>query len=193
MKQLLRCIKFATLNEIQGIQMKRFGVIGAALLLGACGGQHVREPAELGALVTPGKAPWLTVTGGADKLDVRGLDHKLTLQPSPDLAAAVQSQLGTQLASSYVHDLVVTCNGLTTSLRVDQDKSPGSVSMELGLHCSLWAHGYESARDYKTQPSASVGGGAADQAYAQALPKLLADGAGDIAEQMRGDIRKIAP
>ncbi|RUL71121.1 hypothetical protein [Dyella choica] len=172
--------------------MKRFGVIGAALLLGACGGQHVREPAALGDLVKSGAAPWLTVTGGADKLDVRGLDHKLTLQPAPDLATAIQSQLGTQLASSYVHDLVVTCSGLTSSLRVDQDKSPGNVAMDLGLHCSLWVQGYETAHDYKTQSSASVGSGAGDQAYAQALSKLLVDGAGDIAEQMRGDLRKIA-
>ncbi|GGA45286.1 hypothetical protein [Dyella nitratireducens] len=172
--------------------MKRFLVIAtAAALLSACGGQNVHEAAAIGDLVKPGTAPWLTVTGGADKLDVRGLDHKLTLEPSPNLATAVQSQLGGQLAASYVQDLVVTCSGLTTSLRVDEDKSPGNVAMELGVHCSLWAHGFEAEHDYKTQPSASVAGGGGDQAYAQALPKLLADGAEDIAAQMRGDIRKI--
>jgi hypothetical protein len=172
--------------------MKRFLVIGTAALLGACGGQNVHEPASLGDLVKPGTAPWLTVTGGTDKLDVRGLDHKLTLEPSPDLAAAVQSQLGTQLAASYVRDLVVTCSGLTTSLRVDQDKSPGNVAMDLGLRCALWVHGYEATHDYRSQPSASVAGGVGDQAYAQALPKLLADAASDIAGQMHGDIQKIS-
>ena len=172
--------------------MKRFLVIATSALLAACGGQNVHEAASLGDLVKPGTTPWLTVTGGADKLEVRGLDHKLTLEPSPDLASAVQSQLGAQLASNYVQDLVVTCNGLTTSLRVNEDKSPGNVAMELGLHCSLWAHGFQTDHDYKTQPSASVAGGVGDQAYAQALPKLLADGAEDIAAQMRGDIRKVA-
>jgi len=173
--------------------MKRFLAIAAAMaLLAACGGQNVHEPAALGDLVKPGTTPWLTVASSADKLEVRGLDHKLTLEPSPDLAVAVQSQLGEQLSASYVQDLVVTCNGLTSSLRVDQDKSPGSVAMELGLHCSLWAHGFEAAHDYKAQPSASVAGGVGDAAYAQALPTLLSAGAGDIAAQIRGDIRKIA-
>jgi len=173
--------------------MKRFLLTGAvAALLAACGGQNVHAPAPLGALVQPGTAPWLTVAGGADKLEVRGLDHKLTLEPAPELAKAVQSQLGAQLASSYVQDLVVTCGAVTTSLRVDEEKSPGNVAMDLGLHCSIWAHGFEVNHDYKTQVSASVGGGASDQAYAQALPKLVSDGAGGIADQMRGDIRKVA-
>ena len=172
--------------------MKRFLVIGTTALLCACGGQKTHAPVPLGDLVKPGTAPWLTVTGGTDKLDVRGLDHKLTLEPSPDLAAAVQSQLGSQLAPSYVQDLVVTCDALSTSLHVDEDKSPGNVAMDLGLHCQIWAHGFDVKRDYKTQVSASVAGGVGDQAYAQALPKLLADGAGDIAGQMRGDIRKVA-
>lgn len=172
--------------------MKRLLVIGTTALLCACGGQNVHAPASLGELVKPGTAPWLTVTGGTDKLDVRGLDHKLTLEPSPDLSAAMQSQLGEQLTASYVQDLVVTCTALTTSLRVDQDKSPGNMAMDLGLHCSIWAHGFDANHDYKSQVSASVTGSADDQAYARALPKLLADGAGDIANQMRGDIRKIA-
>lgn len=173
--------------------MKRVLAIAAATaLLAACGGQNVHEPAALGSLVKPGTTPWLTVSGGVDKLEVRGLDHKLTLEPSPELAAAVQSQLGQQLDGSYVPDLVVTCSGLTTGLRVDQDKSPGNVAMELGLHCSMWANGRETAHDYRTQPSASVAGGVGDAAYAQALPTLLAQGAENIAEQMRGDIRKVA-
>ncbi|HUA81521.1 MAG TPA: hypothetical protein VL997_14180 [Dyella sp.] len=172
--------------------MKRLMVVGATALFCACGGQKVRAPAPLGDLVKPGTAPWLTVTGGADKLDVRGLDHKLTLEPSPELSAAVQSQLGTQLQSSYVQDLVVSCSSLSTDLRVDEDKSPGHVAMNLALHCSIWARGFDTSRDYKTQVSAAVGNGASDQAYAQALPKLLADGAGDIANQMRGDLRSIA-
>lgn len=173
--------------------MKRFLAIAAATaLLAACGGQNVHEPAALAGLVKPGTAPWLTVAGGADKLEVRGLDHKLTLEPSPDLAAAVQSQLGEQLDASYVQDLVVTCSGLTTSLRVDQDKAPGQVAMALGLHCSMWANGRETAHDYKAQPSAAVAGGVGDAAYAQALPALLSEGAEDIAAKMREDIRKVA-
>lgn len=172
--------------------MKCFLVIGAAALLSACGGQKVRAPAPLGDLVKPGVAPWLTVAGSADKLEVRGLDHKLTLEPSPDVAAAVQSQLGSQLASSYVQDLVVTCSALTTTLHVNEDKSPGNVAMDLGLHCQLWSHGFDVNHDYKTQVSASVAGGVGDQAYAQALPTLLVDGTADIANQMRGDIRKVA-
>lgn len=172
--------------------MKRLLVVGATALLCACGGQNVHAPASLGDLVKPGTAPWLTVTGGGDKLEVRGLDHKLTLEPSPELSAAVQSQLGAQLQSSYVQDLVVTCSSLSSDLRVDEDKSPGNVAMNLAVHCSIWAHGFDTGHDYKAQVSTAVGSGAVDQAYAQALPKLLADGAGDIANQMRGDIRKIA-
>lgn len=171
--------------------MKRFWVIGAAALLGACGGQNVRAPAPLGELVKSGAAPWLTVTGGADKLEVRGLDHKLTLEPAPDLSTALQSQLGVQLESSYVRDLVVTCTTLNASLRVDQDKSPGSIGMELGMHCAIWKHGFDANHDYKAQVSAPVAAGADDAAYAQALPKLLADGAGDIAGQVSADIRKL--
>jgi hypothetical protein len=167
-------------------------VIGAAALLCACGGENVHAPAPLGDLVKPGIAPWLTVAGSEDKLDVRGLDHKLTLEPSPDLAAVLQSQLGAQLAPSYVQDLVVTCDALSTSLRVDQDKAPGTVAMEVGLHCAMWAHGFDASHDYKAKVSAPVASDAGDQAYAQALPKLLADGAGDIASQMSADIHKLA-
>jgi hypothetical protein len=173
--------------------MKRFLVIGAAVaLLSACGGQDVHAPVSIGNLVKPGTAPWLTVAGGTDKLEVRGLDHKLTLEPSPDISAAVQSQLGTQLQADYFQDLVVTCTSLTTTMRVDQDKSPGSVAMDLGLHCSVWSRGFDTNHDYKSQVSASVAGGDGDQAYAQALPKLLADGTSDIAGQLRGDLHKLA-
>ncbi|RDS84964.1 hypothetical protein DWU98_03195 [Dyella monticola] len=172
--------------------MKRFLVIGATALLCACGGQNVHESASLGDLVKPGTAPWLTVATGADKLEVRGLDHKLTLQPSPDLSAAVQSQLGSLLQPSYVPDLVVTCGAPTISLRVDQDKSPSTVAMDLGLHCAIWAHGYDANHDYKTQVSTAVASSTEDQAYAQALSKLVADSSSDIASQLRGDIGTIA-
>jgi hypothetical protein len=172
--------------------MKRLLVFGAAALLSACGGEVVNAPAPLGDLVKPGTAPWLTVSGGADKLEVRGLDHKLILEPSPDLAAAVQSQLGAQLQSSYIHDLVVTCSSLDASVRVDQKKAPGDLAMDVGLHCAIWAHGFDANRDYKAQASTAVGEGAGDQAYAQALPKLLADSSDDIAGQLRGDLQKFA-
>jgi hypothetical protein len=172
--------------------MKRFLMIGAATaLLGACGGQNVRMQAPLGNLVKLGTAPWLTVAGGADTLDVRGLDHKLTLDPSPDVSAAFQSQLGTRLQPDYFQDLVVTCTSLTTALRVDQDKAPGQVSMDLAVHCAVWARGFDSNYDYKTQVSAAVASGASDDAYALALPKLLADGADDVASQLRGDLQKL--
>lgn len=172
--------------------MKRLLVLGAAALLGACGGEVVHAPAPLGDLVRPGTAPWLTVTGGLDKLEVRGLDHKLLLEPSPGLSAAVQSQLGAQLQSSYFQDLVITCSSLDTGLRVNEKKAPGSVAMDMALHCSIWAHGFDVNHDYKTQVSAAVADSAGDQGYAQALPKLLADGTGEIAGQLRGDLQKFA-
>ncbi|GAB2585528.1 hypothetical protein ISP15_10770 [Dyella jejuensis] len=170
--------------------MKRLMVIGAAALLGACGGQDVRMPAAVGNLVKPGTAPWLSVTGGANKLDVRGLDHKLILEPSPDTSVALQSQLGARLQSSYFQDLVVTCSALTAVMRVDQDKAPGHVSMDLALHCSVWARGFDANHDYKAQVSTAAAA-ADDQAYAQAVPALLSEGADAIAEQLRADLRTI--
>lgn len=172
--------------------MKRFLMVGAAAaLLGACGGQNVQVQAPLGDLVRPGAAPWLTVAGGTDKLDVRGLDHKVILQPSPDVSAAFQSQLGARLQSDYFQDLVVTCTSLTTTMRVDEDKAPGNVSMDLGLHCAVWSRGFDTNHDYKTQVSTAVASGSGDGGYAQALPKLLSDSADDIASQLRGDLQKL--
>jgi hypothetical protein len=171
--------------------MKRFLIIGATALLSACGGQQMVAHAPIGTLVTPNAAPWLTVTGGDPELDVRGLDHKLTLQPSPDLSAAVQSQLGSRLSDAYFSNLVVTCTALTATLRVDQDKAPGDVAMDMGLHCSFWARGFDTAHDYKTRVSTAVAGGAGDQGYADALAKLVADGSADIAGQVRGDLQHL--
>jgi hypothetical protein len=172
--------------------IKRFLVISAGVaLLGACGGQEVHAPAPIGNLVRPGAAPWLTVAGGTDKLEVRGLDHKVILEPSPDLSTAVQSQLGMQLQADYFQDLVVTCTSLTTAMRVDEDKAPGSVAMNLGLHCAVWSRGLDTNHDYKAEVSTAVASGAGDEAYAQALPKLLADGSSDIAGQLRGDLQKL--
>jgi hypothetical protein len=172
--------------------MKRSLLIAAAALLSACGGQVVHAPAPIGDLVKPGTAPWLTVAGGPDKLEVRGLDHKLILEPSPDLAAAVQSQLGTQLQPNYFQDLVVTCSSLDTALRVDEKKAPGELGLDMTVHCSIWARGFDSNHDYKAQVWAPVSGGATDQGYAQTLPTLLADGANEVASQLRGDLQKFA-
>jgi hypothetical protein len=172
--------------------MKRLLLIAAAAALSACGGQVVHAPAPLGDLVKPGMAPWLTVAGGPDKLEVRGLDHKLILEPSPNMAAAVQSQLGAQLQPSYFHDLVITCASLATTLHVDEEKAPGQLGLEMGLHCSIWAHGFDTDHDYKAQVSTAVAGGSTDQGYAQALPTLLADGANNVATQLRGDLQKFA-
>jgi hypothetical protein len=172
--------------------MKRLLVIGAAALLGACGGQVVHAPAPIGDLVKPGTAPWLTVAGGEDKLEVRGLDHKLFLDPSPELAAAVQSQLGAQLQSSYFQDLVITCSSLDTSLRVDEKKAPDELQLQMNLHCGIWAHGFDSKHDYQVHVSVAVPGGATDQSYAQSLPTLLADGSNDMAGQLRADLQKFA-
>jgi hypothetical protein len=169
--------------------MKRFLMVGAAAaLLAACGGQTVRMQAPLGNLVQPGTAPWLKVAGGADKLDVRGLDHKLTLDPSPDIASAFQSQLGARLQADYFPDLVVSCSSLTTALRVDQDKAPGQLAMDLSVHCAVWAKGFDTNYDYKSQVSTAAGD---DNAYALALPTLLAHGADDVAGQLRGDLHKL--
>lgn len=172
--------------------MKRLVVIGAVALLSACGGQVAHAPASIGDLVRPVAAPWLTVAGDADKLEVRGLDHKLIIDPSPGLSAAIQSQLRTQLQSSYFQDLVVTCTSLAVALHVDPRKSPGNVGMDLGLHCEIWARGFDAQHDYKTQVSAAVAGSAGDQGYAQALPQLLGDGATDIAGQLRGNLQQFA-
>jgi hypothetical protein len=171
--------------------MKRLWVLGAAALLGACGGQVVQVPAAVGDLVRPGTAPWLTVTGGEDKLEVRGLDHKLILEPAPELAAAVQSQLGAQLQPSYFQDLVVTCSSLATTLHVDRKKAPGDLAMQMGLNCSIWARGFDVSHDYQAQVSAAVAERAGDAGYAQALPQLLTDGASAIAGQLRGDLQKL--
>lgn len=172
--------------------MKRFYLAAAAaLLLCACGGQTVHTPAPIGELVKPGLSPWLTVTGGEDKLEVRGLDHKLVLEPTPDVAMAVQSQLGAQLQANYFQDLVVTCSSLKTTLRADSDNTPASLDMDLGLHCGIWARGFDVSHDYKARVSTAMGAAAGDQSYAQALPKLLADGADQIAVQLRTDLRKI--
>jgi hypothetical protein len=191
LKLVLRCIRLQGIVEGVSI-MKRLLVLGTAALLGACGGQVVHAPVPLGDLVKPGTAPWLTVAGGTDKLEVRGLDHKLVLEPSPDLAAAVQSQLGAQLQPNYFADLVVTCSSLTTALHVDEKKAPGDMAMDLALHCSIWAHGFDANHDYKTQVAATVANAPGDDGYAQALPKLLADGTGDIGSQLRGDLQKFA-
>jgi hypothetical protein len=133
LKHLLRCIRFVLSVEGKS-KMKRLLVFSAAALLSACGSQVVQAPAPIGDLVRPGTAPWLTVAGGQDKLEVRGLDHKLILEPSPDVAAAVQSQLGAQLQPSYLQDLVVTCSSLDTSLHVNQKKAPGDLAIDVSLH-----------------------------------------------------------
>jgi hypothetical protein len=192
LKHLLRCIKFGLSVEGES-KMKRLLVVSAAALLSACGGQVVHAPAPLGDLVRPGTAPWLTVAGGDDKLEVRGLDHKLILEPSPELAAAMQSQLGAQLQPSYIQDLVVTCSSLAVTLHVDEKKAPGNLAMDAALHCAIWAHGFDANHDYKVQVTTATGEGASDQAYAQALPKLLADSSGEIASQLRGDLQQFAP
>jgi hypothetical protein len=171
--------------------MKRLLILGATALLSACGGQEMIAHAPIGTLVTPNATPWLTVAGGQPQLDVRGLDHKLILQPSPDISAAVQSQMGAQLSSAYFRNLVVTCTALTAALRVDQDKAPGDVAMDMAVHCSFWAGGLDRAHDYKTRVSTAVISTAGDQGYADALPKLLADGSADIAKQVRDDLQHL--
>lgn len=172
--------------------MKRLLVIGAVALLSACGGQVVHAPVSVGDLVRPGTAPWLSIAASADKLEVRGLDHKLILDPSPDVSVALQSQLGAQLQPDYFQDLVVTCTSLATALRVDPDKSPDQLALDLGVHCQIWARGFDSNHDYKVKVSAAVASGSGDQGYAQALPTLLADSAHDLAGQLRSDLQKFA-
>ncbi|MBE1159800.1 hypothetical protein [Dyella acidiphila] len=172
--------------------MKRLVVIGTAALLSACGGEVVHAPASLGDLVRPGTAPWLTVAGGPDKLEVRGLDHKLILEPAPALAAAVQSQLGAQLQPDYFQDLVVTCTSLDAAVHVNEKKAPGELGLDLSMQCAIWARGFDTNHDYKAQVSASAAGSGSDQGYAQTLPTLLADGANEMASQLRADMQKAA-
>jgi hypothetical protein len=171
--------------------MKRFLIIGATALLCACGGQQMVAHAPIGTLVRPGIAPWLTVSDAQPQLEVRGLDHKLYLEPTPALSAAVQSQLGSQLSGYYFSNLVVTCTALTAEVRVDQDKAPGEAAMDMGLHCSFWARGFDTSHDYKTRVSTAVASGAGDQGYVDALPTLVANSSADIAKQMRDDLQHL--
>ena len=170
--------------------MKRALVIGATLLLCACG-HSVRTQASLGRLVVPGTAPWLQVAAGPDKVDVRGLDQSLTLEPDPTLSAALQSQLGQALQPDYFADLIISCDSLATEMRVNQKKAPGAVAMDLSIHCTINADGREASQTYQVKPSAAVGDAAGDTAYAQALPTLLAAGAKDLATQLDVGIKAI--
>jgi hypothetical protein len=63
--------------------------------------------------------------------------------------------------------------------------------MEMGLHCSFWARGFDTAHDYKTRVSTAVASAAGDQGYADALSKLVADGSLDLANQVRGDLHHL--
>lgn len=171
--------------------MKRMLAMGATLLLCACG-HSVRTPASLGGLVVPGTAPWLQIAAGPDKVDVRGLDQSLTLEPDPTLSVALQSQLGQALQPDYFADLIISCDSIETGMRVNQKKAPGAVAMDLSIRCTINASGQETSHTYQVKPSTAVADGAGDTAYAQALPTLLAAGAKDLASQLDVGIKATA-
>ncbi|MEI7038326.1 hypothetical protein [Fulvimonas yonginensis] len=167
--------------------MKKSGwVIGAVLLLSACGSQETRMPVALGELVTPASAPWLQVDQTARNVQVRGLDDPLTLEPTPPVPEVVQSRLRRALQPAYFTDLVVQCGEVASEMRVDADATPASVTLELGLHCTINARGLISAQDYHAQPSMRV---PADGNYAKALSALLATGSDEIAGRLRSDVQ----
>lgn len=171
--------------------MKKFAwVAGATLLLAACGGSRdVRVPAALGSLVTPASAAWLQVDQQPLDVEVRGLDHSLTLTPTPPVSEVLQARLRHALQSSYFTDLVVHCEEVSSEMRVDTDATPPTVTLELGTHCTINARGLISSHSYHVQPSLPA---PADGNYAKSLASLLATGADDIAGQLRTDVQASA-
>jgi hypothetical protein len=167
--------------------MKKFAwVVGGAMLLAACGGaQDVRAPVALDSLVTPISAPWLQVDQQAQDVEVRGLDHSVTLTPQPSVSAVLQSRLRQSLQPNYFTDLIVGCEQVFAEMRVDADATPNNITLELGTHCTINARGRISSRTYHVQPSMPV---PAHRDYAKALSTLLATGTEDIAGQLRADI-----
>ena len=164
---------------------KQIGVIGCALLLGACGGQDTRTPVALDSLVVPTTAPWLQVEQKPMDLVVRGLDPSLTLTPAPSVPAVLQAQLRQALQTSYITNLVVTCTDVEARMQLDTDATPNSVTLALSLHCTTNAQGLVSSRDYRAQPAIPA---PADGDYRKALVALLATGSADIAGQLNADV-----
>lgn len=165
--------------------MKKFAwVVGAALLLAACGGsQETRVPVDLGSLVTPASAPWLQVDEQSRDVAVRGLDESVTLTPAPPVSEVLQARLRHALEPVYFTDLVVHCEQVSAEMRVDSEAAPASITLELGTHCTINARGLRSDATYRASPSMPARGD-----YAKALASLLATGADDIAAQLRADV-----
>ena len=145
--------------------------------------------APIGSVVQAGAAPWITVTPGPEKVDVHGLDHKLGLEPTPNIADALKTQLGVQLKSDYFSYLTVTCSQLSARINVDADKSPNVAGMDMSLQCLIFARGFTSTHNYSVSPSVAIDAAGGDAAFQQALPALLAASAKDIADKLRNDIK----
>jgi len=168
--------------------MKRIALAaGAALVLAGCS-HDVRVAAPLGSLVAPNTAPWLQVASGPDQVEVKGLDQKLLLVPSPALAKAVQSALGRALQPDYFTDLTLACGSLDARMKVDRDNAPGKVTMDLSLHCTINARGFVSQSSYQAEPSTDVAANADSTAYGRALPVLVSAAATDVAGRLQADI-----
>lgn len=168
--------------------MKKFAlVVGGSLLLAACGGsQDTRVPVALGSLVTPAAAPWLQVDQQAQDVEVRGLDESVTLTPTPPVSEVVQARLRNALEPAYFTDLVVHCEQVSAEMRVDDDATPASITLELATHCTINARGLGSNATYHASPSMPA---PARADYAKALASLLAKGSDDIGRQLRADVQ----
>jgi hypothetical protein len=168
--------------------MKKFAWVAAgALLLAACGGsQQTRQPVALGSLVMPSSAPWLQVDQQDKDVEVRGLDQSLTLVPAPPVSEVLQARLRHALQPDYFTDLVVHCEQVFTEMRADTEATPANATLELGTRCTINARGLISSRAYRAQPTLPV---PANGDYAKVLASLLADGADDIAAQLRANVQ----
>jgi hypothetical protein len=168
--------------------MKRILAVAGTLLLAACG-HDTRTTAALGTLVVPNQAPWLILAPGPDKLDVKGLEQSVQLQPDPPLATALEAQLRAAVQPDYFTNLTIGCNDLKAQMRGGSEDAPDRVDLELALHCTINARGYVSQHDYESSSSTTVPTGSDADAYARALAVLLRDGAGRIATQLKPDVR----
>lgn len=169
--------------------MKRMLALAGTLLLCACGTPEVRTPVPLGTLIVPNHAPWLILAPGPDVVEVRGLDEKVRLQPDPSVARALEAQLRAGVEADYSTNLTIGCDNLQTDMRVDADEAPGTVALDVSLHCTINARGRVSQQNYRAAPTATVKAGAGDAAYAAVLPILLRQAGTQMASSLGQDMR----
>ncbi|PWK87796.1 hypothetical protein [Fulvimonas soli] len=165
---------------------RALALAASTLLLAACGRQDTRTPVPLQQLVQPASAPWLTLPQDAFDVPVRGADGKVVLNPSPSVPEVLQAQLRHAAQPEYYTDLVVSCDGLKTGMRVDTpEDGPSSATLDLALHCRINARGIFTDRGYAAHPTLPV---PADQNYARLFTALLDAAGKDVAGRLAADI-----